>query len=566
MGVWPLVSEDPVMLRSALALALVIDLVGCREKTSSTRADASLEMRPDATIAERPAWIGTVAVRVVGPRAGLTRVKDDGLVLRTGDYVHTIDRAGVVARLGRPADYVRFLQKDDFELGGPNPRARIAMGEAISGNIQAPFVRLPAWVNEKNAPPPFVVWTGNAWAPATDVPAPEEDDRTVSRAKVVRSTTGLPPDHVWSAHHTTKSRIVWIGFRPKLGVDPAEANRQRQDITAIAPAEGAPGHLVDLPDESVSIARDAAAPTSAGRFCHFLESADDSAYLACTYVLNDTERTFFYALQNERWVPFLLAAIGRTTQVIDAEGGLWYIDQIPGVGTKLMRVTKGNEPEEVTLPAPPAELTTPSYRTRGDRRYPSWENASIVDKPAPVAMRSPYSITVRQSGDVWVVGQDSSVDPRLGITIVRFTRPGVAVQAPVLLRSDADQRNEILNARALRKWDPKCNTAFVPFPDPQPALTESAFFAKHKAAVEDSIAKLDESGQRPPIPVAIVTGTFAERRVTGAVFLRSEPIAAPEAFAAAVSRLVALVSKHGGAGDEATCSVPTLDAIIAKLH
>lgn len=471
-------------LEASLAWLVAMLVSGCRGKTTS---------EPDASVPKeaRAPWVATVAVRGVGAEASLTRLKDDGLILRTGPYLYAIDRDGAIARIGAPADYPAFLEKNDVEIGGPNLRSVIAGREEISGTLDAPFIRLRHWVSAPpNAPRPVLAWNGSTWTPATaEMPPPEDDQRTLQQKLVT-----------------------------------------------------------DLPAEYGT--------------CHPLDSADHRVYVECTSMKDGKEERSFYQREGERWTPFPLASTGRNLQVIDAEGTLWYLEAVAGVGMVVGRVAKGGTAEEVELPPPPPALVAPSYRARGDRNYASWENASFVPAAPPIRMRSPHSIVVRSSGDVWVIGQDSGADSRLGSSVVRFTRGEQKARAPLLLRSETDQRNEIQNARGLRKWKAGCNTAFVPFP----VDGGKEFFAAHEKELEAAVAKIDQGApQRPPIQVATVEGHFDERRVMGVVFVRNEPTASPQTMGAAVARVTKIATTRGP-GPEVTCSIPMLDAILALLH
>lgn len=551
-----------------IVLALLLSTAGCngcRERPDRTASDASpsdvraFDVAPPR--ADLP-WVGVIAARAVGPDLSLTPLKDDGILLRTGLYVHGIDGEARITRIGGPADYIPFLREGEDELAGWEPWFE-RESEVVSGTIARPFLRL------QGKPPRTLAWNGSTWTKSQDQPPPEEDyrfqssiydDPRIPRPKAV----GLPSGYTWTHPHVTKSAVVWIGHeRPADASDDTLVSRKK-DVTATQPSAGAAGRLIALPEELGD-------KRLASRSCSFLQSADEGSYIRCSSVDVDEHHVLrYYKLEDQRWTPFELAnGKDRELQVVDAEGALWYLQGGNGSPPHVMRIAKDGQTEEIDLPVPPSDLAAPWYSANlDDPPTPVervWRSAVLVPKRAPVRMGWLHTITPRRSGDVWIVGRDSG-DVRTGSTLVRFVRGGSPGSKPLLLPSEGDQRNAILNARGIRSWSGHCNTAFVPFPSHGGDGGSTGFYTEHAKEIDAAIAKMDGGKKKAPIQVALIEGTFEARRVVGAIFLRSEVEARLDVMEAAISRVMAIATTNPASPPTVTCSLPAVENVIVMLH
>ena len=153
-----------------------------------------------------------------------------------------------------------------------------------------------------------------------------------------------------------------------------------------------------------------------------------------------------------------------------------------------------------------------------------------------------------------------------GATVVRYARGGGGA-APTLIRSSADERNAVQQARAIRTWGGHCISVFVPFP-------RAAFYTEHKAEVDRAVALTDRKGGKAdatsaPLEVAIVDGHLDGRAVGGVLFIRSDPDAdGGYRFRRPghVQKLTDLATPDPASPPMVTCSMPELDHVVARLR
>lgn len=498
---------------------------------------------------------------MMGAVDGLVPMRDDGLVLRGRDglFVYTIDRQGTLVRVGKPADYLPFLRSEgDEELIGlepPDPSSFEGEHDVISGTIERPFVRAGK-SDIKHGRAPVLVWSGSGWTKAEEAPAPEVVDSDSGDQVENARAEGLPANHVWQIRHTTKSAIVWLGH-PQT---PTDDSYHPEYVTAVAPGPGKPARLIDVPDP---LAADGGTPARA-RLCQPVSSADDGTYIRCSFVAKKEEPAVerFYGLDGGRWAPVgppveiaFNDRFMRRPAIVDAEGAVWYVeDRTP---PRLTRMTRSGEVTVLDLPRPPSTPVAPSYDARLPENRPEggtpWRTTTLTSEPLPTSTHV-GTLHARRSGDVWAIGFGARFDPRSGTMLVRFARGPDPDRSPVLVRSGADERNEVLNARAIRRWAGHCNSVFVPL--------DEASYERHKDALLTAISKLGKE----PVEVAMVKGSFDGRPATGMIFLRAQEDARLRPMEVAVERVITIATNEPVSPPDVTCSVPTLDRVVARLH
>ncbi|MBX3233500.1 MAG: hypothetical protein KIT84_38020 [Labilithrix sp.] len=541
------------MLAWLLAPSLACD--GCRRAPSPSVVDAGGDASHDATAAILP-WTGRVVARSVGVDMGLVQMLDDGLVVTSGPAVFAVGPDGALQRIGTPADAVPLLLEGDDEMGGFDARPITLGRETVSGPATRPFVR-PAGAAAFE-------WTGKAWTKAGIAPPPLEHPRH-GEPFAATVTAGLPEGYEWTERHVTQKEVVWLGRKRRADTD---TNTRTIDEGAIGPAPGRPARIVRIAPEHED---------TTYRSCHFIESADERTYISC--VSSDQEGDYqhpSYVLDGDRWTPH--AVQGReSVRAIDAEGAVWYVEGGNPPPTWLVRITRDGKDERFDPPAAPPELTAPGYRSdaiaigfNAGSDLKNWIATTILDPVPPVPIGWIYRIVPRRSGDVWIIGRDSGSVEK-GTTIVRYTRGGGSGgAAPTLVRSSADERNAVHHARGVRTWAGHCVSLFVPFPrrGRDAAAEPAAFYAEHKAEIDEAVALSDRKGGKvaAPLEVAIVDGRLDGHRVGGVLFIRSDPAADEERMESAARKLAEIATPDPASPATVTCSMPELDRVIERLR
>jgi hypothetical protein len=556
-----------------LGLLVAVALgAGCRRRSSDAVTDAGAEVR-DAMIADAPAaaagpWTVTLAARGLDAVA-LARMDDGGLLVRDGPYVYAIAADGKIGRLGTPADYLPFLPEGDDELGGY--AARMASSILLSGSAAHPVLKVDG------PPERFLSWSGSAWVATNARPPPW----TVHRSDDVRAPPrdGGPPSEILPGFVATDriaagGAVVWIGHEttPSGGVS-------ERDVTALIDAPGSAPRFLAVPVEDVV----ATATRTKPRHCEFLDAVDGGIHIACTTLWNDVEAKRFFTLHDGRWMSIPTgvhrAWMGRRSwggHAVDAEGALWFWENV----NELVRVIPTGDEQRFTLPASSPSLTAPTYHfvgiiptaAEGDPSRREWTATTLVAAATPSDVRVVADVIPRREGDVWVTGRTS----RGGHHLFRFSRANarlagsVASPLPMMIRSDADQHNEIRNARGPRPWSgARCANVFVPFPSRGTGdagrADDDAFYAKHKGALVEVGAELTR--KKVFVEVEVVEGILdvPDRRVAGVLFLHTFPDGHEDAIGDAASRVAEILTPNPASPPAVTCSAPTVDRIIDTL-
>jgi hypothetical protein len=301
-------------------------------------------------------------------------------------------------------------------------------------------------------------------------------------------------------------------------------------------------------------------------------------YLECSSSdSKDNYGSGFYVLEEGRWVTSPVQRHKVAVQVVDAEGAMWHVvGGMPGP-TWLERKSRDGKVERLDPPSAPSELFAPFYRTstvelaaESDGKIKEWLSASIIAEKEAAKTGWIHTMIPLRSGDVWVIGRDSG-DVRRGATLVRYTRRGVPSTPPVLLRSAADERNEVHNARGVRRWAGHCVSVFVPFPRPPRGpdgavlAPSTEYYHQHQKEFDEAVARLDKK-KHSPVEVSLVEGLLGGERVAGIVFLRSDPEADEATMEAVATRVAEIATPNPASPPATTCSLPALHKLVTKLH
>jgi hypothetical protein len=142
-----------------------------------------------------------------------------------------------------------------------------------------------------------------------------------------------------------------------------------------------------------------------------------------------------------------------------------------------------------------------------------WVQVGVNVGGPPRAITQIRQIVLRGDGEAWVLASES-FDANV---LVHMSRPAIApLEAPLLVGSETDQRNELRNAKEPPTWVAHCPQLFVTLAR-QPAdgsFAPDVVWSRQKT-ISDILRKmLDSSGARAPTSM-IVEGRPAGRRVAG---------------------------------------------------
>lgn len=543
-------------------LVVVVSLLCGACRRTPKAAPAAVDAGTDAsqvTAAPLP-FSGRIIARSVGIDLRLVRMKDEGLLVLSGPGMWSVGPGDTLQRIGTPADATALLLPGDDELGGFEARPFQLQDEMVWGPAATPFV--------KRSDATVLHWTGKEWTKTAASPMPERHIRYAGAAYDQEMTKGLPEGYEWRERsEATKGIIVWLGSRRVIGTD-----HYRTDELFIGPTAAHPARAIAFPAEHAAKFRS----------CEFIESADDHTYVTCigsADVPGDSKH-FHYVLEGERWKVLDLPIPESGERAFDSEGALWYVRGGAPRGAWLARLTPDTLVERFDPPAPPEGLSAPGYRSddiplETTTQSPShtevrhWTATTLVPAAGTEPLDVITQIIPRRTGEVWVLGYDVGRDSATG-TILRFARRDTG-PAPMLVRSGADERRSAQEARGIRNWTGNCNTVFIPFPrggsEVDAGEPTSAFYEEHKAAIDKAVATTDpKSREAAPLEVAIVDGHLEGRRVSGILFIQSDPEVDDKRFVNAIRKIGEIATPNPASPPAITCTLPELDRIVKRLR
>lgn len=542
------------MQRFTLVLVLAVMSSACRRTPKSAPAaiDAGLDAgHASAANAAPQPFSARVIARSVGTDMRLVRMKDDGLLVVSGPGMWSVGAGDALQRIGTPSDAISLLPSGDDELGGYDSRLFDVYDPMVWGPATTPFV--------KPSDAAVLHWTGKEWTKTAASPMPERRERYAGAAFDAEVTKGLPAGYEWGERtEATKGTVVWIGSKP--------GTSDRVDELFIGPTPSRPAYAIELPAER-------AKPTKY-RSCEFMESADDHTYVACVSSadLYGDFKHVNYVLDGDHWNVLDLPIPESGERVFDAEGALWFAKG--GSPVRLARVTRDGKEEVFDLPAMPEGLSAPGYRSEdiplessSGAELRHWISTTLIPAAGPQPIDEITRIIPRRTGEVWVLGYDSGRDSASG-SILRYARRTTG-PAPALIRSSADERRAVHQARGIRTWTGNCNTVFIPFPRASGEVDAgaSSFYADHKAAIDKAVAMADPKAKTAaPLEVAIVDGHLDGRARSGILIIQSDPDVDDKRLLSAIRKLGELATPNPASPPAITCTPPELDRIVERLR
>ena len=472
-----------------------------------------------------------VVARLLSSRTALVPLADGTVVLTAGLFRYALDAGGTARRIGELSVYAAKMPAEDAQLGGYDVDP-VAADEAVPG--------ARAWHDLRG---PFDGRTRPAgWARSDDVEVPADvegedlrraaDGTTVLLARDSKSETYVtfvaPPN----SRHVTR--------RPIDGLDPARRSvtcehvpswerphllcrSWRDGITSVHRLAGERWELVPIPSEG-----------------------EDLTHLRVGAVGPDG--ALWLGLRGGRL--FRLAANGAAETF-----------EMPRADAALARASYVAT-ETFLLPASTAK-TNPAALPFGDPGLRRWVRIGIAAGTAPEASSSIQQIVPRADGEAWVLTTES----RGAHVLVHMSRPAIApLSEPLVVGTDADQRNELRNLKEPVTWVAHCPQLFVTLARER---ADGSFGAEGVWSREPQIAAVVKKVIGKPRPEAprsmIVEGLLGGRRVAGVLVWRPEPTATEDLLEKTATALADELSPMTGATPHITCTAPVLERASASL-
>jgi streptogramin lyase len=278
-----------------------------------------------------------------------------------------------------------------------------------------------------------------------------------------------------------------------------------------------------------------------------------------------------YRLVRDEWQRIRIdeqrIAKGHGAAAVGPDGALW-LGMEDG---KLMRVSAKDEVDTFDLPTADAKLTRAHYETHGTFAVQGTAKGNLaVDADAarhfelvsvyPAAEPKPIgyisAILPRADGEAWVVARDSSQ----ATVIIHMSRPAIApLPEALFVGSEADQRNEVRNARPPITWVGHCAQLFVTLAKQRVdgSLPSEAKVWSREAVISDAVKKASGKVTTTAPAAAIVEGRLGGRRVAGVLLWRPLPESSEELLEKTASAIAAELSD--GMMPEITCTAPVLE-------
>jgi hypothetical protein len=237
-------------------------------------------------------------------------------------------------------------------------------------------------------------------------------------------------------------------------------------------------------------------------------------------------------------------------------------------GAVLRRAANGAT-EIIEMPRASTSLARPSYTSSpaGYARRASdsdglqlWERVGITAASAAGAsdvVPQIRQIVPRPDGEAWVLTAESHATHLL----VHVSRPAIApLEDPLLVGSEADQRNELRNLTEPVTWVGHCPQLFVTLAKER---ADGSFAPEPVWSRETQIADVfrgivGKARHERPISM-IVEGRLGGRRVAGVMLWRADPDASEDLLERAAAAIASELSPLTGATPRITCTVPVLE-------
>ena len=237
-------------------------------------------------------------------------------------------------------------------------------------------------------------------------------------------------------------------------------------------------------------------------------------------------------------------------------------------GAVLRRAANGAT-ETIEMPRASTSLARPSYTSSpaGYTRRAGesdglrlWERVGITaasDVSAADVAPQIRQIVPRPDGEAWVLTTESHGTH----VLVHVSRPAIAPpEDPLLVGTEADQRNELRNLTDPVTWVGHCPQLFVTLAKER---ADGSFAPEPVWSREKQIAGIFREivgKARHEMPISmIVEGRLGGRRVAGVLLWRAEPDASEDLLERAATAIASELSPLTGATPRITCTVPVLE-------
>jgi hypothetical protein len=489
----------------------VLFLGGCSSKAPpfppGAAADAGARAA-EAVIAETPRAAHLVAstrdgaVRFIVPKGG-------GVLVDTPLFLYEATDDGALVRIGDATSYAALLPEGDDDLTGYDVPTKNYHGSP-TGSASRPVFRTSGGAH---------AWDGKAWTPAPPTDAIDNDV--------------IPWDAFERPTNASIHRVQRLPDGRLLAIGRFDGVRG----TMIVPAGQRTGSILPLGGSEVDN-------------CDLPHAIDGNTYVFCHKWRAGEQQPELFRLDKDRWESVALPEKLVTSAIaIGEDGALWY-----GEEHAIVHRSKDGHTERFALPEPDPTLNRPSFSsyfsetviTDGKGSMRSWTDLRIQMPNDVSPLTVVDAIVPRPDGRAWLRVHDSHYG-------YHFVHVGQKAQdARFTIGSDADQRNEVRNARGVRTWVGHCPQLFV-------TLARDTAWSR----IEDIRTVVQKHHEKKelydPGHAAIVEGRLGGKHVAGVLVWRSVSDIRDVTIEATASDVAQAFAENPASPPEITCTVPVMD-------